>query len=274
MLRLTLRDPPRVPVEAPCITPNYLCRLAPAEIARQPVQWGNQRAAVGDVFDVTGDASDAAIEIAGDCSRVKWLGARMTAGKLTIRGPAGMHAGSGLRGGELTIDGDADDWLGAEMRGGLIRVRGRAGDHAGGAYPGSQAGMRGGVLLIDGAAGAGAGAVMRRGLIACGGAGDFAAASMVAGSLFIFGSVGRYAGAEMKRGTIAALGRSPELLPSFQPSCIYQPVFLHLYLRRLLELNFDAVSTFPVRPLRRYCGDLVSCGLGEILIPAGDVPCL
>lgn len=268
MLRLTMRDPPRVPVEAPCVTPDQLLRLAPSEIARLPVQWGNGQAPLGDFFAVTGDAADGTIEVDGDCSRVKWLGAGMTAGTLHIRGPAGMHAGSALRGGELTVDGDADDWLGAGMRGGLIRVRGRAGDHVGGGYPGSRAGMRGGTILVEGDTSAGTGAAMRRGLIACGGAGDFAAASMVAGSLFVFGPIGRYAGAEMKRGTLAAIGPPPELLPTFQPSCVFQPAFFELYLRRLRQLGFGAAGAFSARPMRRFCGDLVARGLGEILIPA------
>src|SRR4051812_48376090 len=136
MLRLTLCESPRVPVEAPCVTPDQFVHLAPAEIARLPVQWGNQQAPLGDFFSVTGDAADQVIEIEGDCSRVKWLGAGMSGGILRIYGPAGFHAGSAMRDGRLEIGGNAGDWLGAEMRGGLIHVRGRAGDHAGGAYPG------------------------------------------------------------------------------------------------------------------------------------------
>jgi hypothetical protein len=67
---------------------------------------------------------------------------------------------------------------------------------------------------------------------------------------------------------LAALGPPPDLLPSFQPSCIDEPVFLELYLRRLRELSFTAALAFTARPLRRFCGDLVARGLGEILIPA------
>ena len=104
----------------------------------------------------------AIVTIDGNVSRVKWLGAKMSGGSLHIRGSAGMHAGSTMTSGTITIDGDADDWLGAEMRGGLIHVRGRAGHHAGAAYPGSRAGMRGGTLLVHGVTGDGTGAISRR----------------------------------------------------------------------------------------------------------------
>jgi formylmethanofuran dehydrogenase subunit C len=238
------------------------------QIAALPVQHGNAAAVLGDFFAVTGDAADADIVIEGDCTRIKWFGHKMTGGRLTIHGSVGTHLGSTMTGGTIEVHGNADDWAGAEMRGGLIRVHGSAGDHAGAAYPGSRRGMRGGELLIDGVAGDELGAVMRRGLIAVGGrTGAFAAAGMVAGTIVVTGPIGPNPAAGMKRGTLAAFGPAPELLPTFRYDCSYRPAFIDLYLRRLAALGFAvrAGATF-----RRYRGDLVALGLGEILISHND----
>jgi formylmethanofuran dehydrogenase subunit C len=264
MLQLRCTYSGKVPVETPCVAPDRLAGLSADAIARLPVQHGNAAAALGDFFSVAGDAADAEVVIDGDCNRIKWLGSNMAGGRLTIRGDAGTHPGSGMTGGTIEVHGNVDDWAGAEMRGGVLRVHGSTGDHAGAAYPGSRRGMRGGELLIDGDAGDGVGAVIRRGLIAVGGrVGEFAGAGMIAGSLFVFGPIGPHAGAGMKRGTLAALGPAPTLLPTFRYDCTYRPAFIELYLRRLATYGFAVRAE---GAYRRYRGDLVTLGLGEILI--------
>src|SRR6185437_7206573 len=95
-----------------------------------PVWHGNERARLGDFFEVSGDGDDVRLE--GDLSRVRGVGAGMTAGRLTIAGDAGAHVGAGMRGGELHVDGDVGDWAGAGMRGGTLVVRGSAGRKLGG----------------------------------------------------------------------------------------------------------------------------------------------
>src|SRR4051812_29051439 len=112
MLLLTRCSASQVPLEAPCIVPDRLAGLSPAEIEKLPIQHGNRVEPLADHFAVTGDPTDQRIEMDDDCSRVKWLGANMTGGELHIHGPAGMHAGSAMRGGRLEIAGAADDWLG------------------------------------------------------------------------------------------------------------------------------------------------------------------
>src|SRR5262249_37448621 len=76
-----------IPREAECITPDNLA----GKIAALPVQHGNAEVALGEFFTVEGDAGDSDVVLDGDCSRVKWLGAGMTTGRLTIRGNAGIH---------------------------------------------------------------------------------------------------------------------------------------------------------------------------------------
>jgi formylmethanofuran dehydrogenase subunit C len=270
MLTLTYRGTGTIPVEAECITPDNLAHKNAAEVAALLVQHGNVQAPLGDFFHVAGDTADGEVVVEGDCERVKWLGARMSAGRLTVRGNAGMHLGAEMTGGEIVVHGNVGDWAGAEMHGGRIHVHGDAGHLAGAAYRGSRIGMRGGVLLIDGRAGNEVGSTMRRGLIAIGGAvGDFAGVSLIAGSLFLFGPCGPRPGAGMKRGTLAFLGTQPVLLPTFRHDCTCRPVFLALFLRQLQAWGFRVEDRFLTGTWRRYSGDLLSGGKGEVLVWQG-----
>jgi formylmethanofuran dehydrogenase subunit C len=269
MMTLTYRGATSIPIEAECITPNNLASLTPSQASRLPVQHGNASVRLGEFFDVRGDATDREIVLEGDCSRVKCIGMDMTGGRITLHGNAGMHLGAYLHGGHIIVHGNAGDWLGAHMRGGRIEVRGHAGDLVGAGYRGSRSGMRGGVILVHGNAGNEVGSVLRRGLIAIGGScGDFAGISLLAGSIFLFGPCGSRPGAGMKRGTLVLLGSTPALLPSFRYSSTYEPmpVFLSLYLRQLREWGFPGAEQRWEGSWRRYCGDLVSLGKGEIFV--------
>ncbi len=266
MLRLRYQGITNIPVEAECLTPDNLVGKTLNEIASLPVHYGNAIAALGDFFSVEGDSADKEIVISGDCDRVKRIGAGMASGRITIRGGVGMHLGAEMTGGEIHIHGCAGDWVGAEMRGGRIHVHGDAGHVVGAAYRGSQVGMRGGVILIEGKAGNEVGAHMRRGLIAVGGAvGDFVGVAMIAGGVFVCGRPGARPGAGMKRGTLAFGGELPGLLPSFRYDCEYRPVFLSLYLRQLRIWNFPVQDRLFRGSWRRYSGDLIELGKGEVL---------
>jgi formylmethanofuran dehydrogenase subunit C len=74
----------------------------------------------------------------------------------------------------------------------------------------------------------------------------------------------------MKRGSLAFFGPPPALLPSFRYACTYRPVFLDLYLRQLRAWGFPLPECFPGGNWRRYCGDLVALGQGEILTRQGN----
>jgi formylmethanofuran dehydrogenase subunit C len=267
MLHLKYRGTTNVPVEAECLTPDNLAGKTAAEIGALPVQHGNAQVPLGEFFTIDGDIGDGDIDIEGDCTRVKWIGADMSTGRIVIHGNAGMHLGAEMRGGEIELHGQAGDWVGAEMRGGRIHVHGDAGHLVGAAYRGSRVGMRGGVILIDGKAGNEIGSTMRRGLIAVGGdAGDFAGVSLVAGTVFVFGQPGIRIGAGMKRGTIALFGARPQLLPTFRSDCVYQPVFMRLYLRQLQEWRFGPAARIREGWFQRFSGDLVALGKGEVLV--------
>src|SRR3954463_8479833 len=186
-LTLTLREQPDVPLEADVLTPD---RLGGADDVRALPLWhGNERTRVGEFFAVSGSGDDVRVE--GDLSRVQFVGAGMTAGRLTVAGDVGLHVGARMRGGELHVEGDAGDWAGAGMHGGTLVVRGSAGRRLGGAHPGERAGMRGGEVVVHGDAGAHAGAGLRRGLIAVAGrVGEAAGLRMLAGNILALCRVG------------------------------------------------------------------------------------
>jgi len=273
-LKLRAKTIEQIPVEADCITPDKLSGLSVAEVERLQVLQGNQHLALAEFFDVSGDGSDGDIVVEGDCAKVKLIGSRMSQGCITVHGDIGMHAGAEMRCGRLEVFGNASDWVGAEMKGGHIHVHGDAGHLVGGTYRGGNRGMTGGVILIDGNAKNEVGCVMRRGLIVIGGdTGDFVGAEMLAGSVFVFGVPGIRSGAGMKRGTIAVFGEEPdepkrlvELLPTFFYDCEYQPPFMKLYLNRLADWGFSIPGQARSGSFRRYSGDLVELGKGEILV--------
>lgn len=272
MLKLTYFASTTIPVEAECITPDNLRDKSAMEIAHLPVQHGNRSVPLGEFFKVEGDPGDGNILLEGDCSRVKWVGASMASGKVTVQGDIGMHVGAEMTGGEIRVHGKATDWVGAEMRGGLIHVHGDAGHLVGAGYRGSRFGMLGGAILIDGKAGNEIGGTMRRGLIAIGGEnGDFPGVNMIAGTIFLFGASGLRPGANMKRGSIVFFGPPPALLPSFRHACEYVPLFVPFYLKRLRQWGFGPAARTQLGKYRRYVGDLVSLARGEILVSCAPI---
>jgi formylmethanofuran dehydrogenase subunit C len=267
-LTLTLREPPAAPVLAEALGADRLAGLGAGEVERLELRHGNRPAAVGDLFAVEGTA-DGEVRIAGDLSAVHGIGSAMGDGRLVVEGNAGAHTGARMRGGEVVVEGDAGDWAGAAMTGGVLVVRGAAGRGLGAAYPGGRAGMRGGEIVVHGDAGPEAAAGLRRGLIAVAGrTGAHAGMRMLAGTFAALGALGDHPGAEMRRGTIVAMS-APRLLPTFAPDCVYRPPFLALVLRRLAELGAPIRDEHLGGRYRRYSGDALDLGRGEILVLEG-----
>jgi formylmethanofuran dehydrogenase subunit C len=264
-LTLTLRQPPTVPLETEGVSPDRLAGRRRGEVEALTVWHGNGRAQLADFFAVSGNG-DGDLRVEGDLRRVKFLGAGMTAGRLTVAGDAGMHTGAGMRGGELVVEGDVADFAGTGMRGGRLVVHGSASNQLGGALPGERAGMRGGEILVHGDAGDQAGAGLRRGLIAVTGrTGDDAGLRMLAGTIVALGGLGARPGAAMRRGTIVAM--SPvTLLPTFAFACSYRPPFLRLYLRHLRALGLSLTDEQIEGCYARWSGDGLELRRGEILI--------
>jgi len=269
-LTLKLTQQSSIPLEVDSIQMEAVREQSVDEIKATLIQRGNEQRPLGDFFDVSGNAQeDETIVWQGNCSKVKLIGTHLKSGTIRIEGDAGMHLGAEMSGGSIELFGNADDWVGAEMHGGRIHVHGNAGHLVGAAYRGAAKGMTGGEILIDGNAGDEIGRSMRRGTIVIGGrSGDAPGYHMIAGSIFLFGESGIRPGAGMKRGTIAYLGLEevPEVLPSFKYAGNFQPTFLRFYLLQLRDMGFDIPDACLDFSYKRYRGDFLELGKGEILI--------
>jgi formylmethanofuran dehydrogenase subunit C len=264
-LTLMLREPPAVPLETEGLTPDRMAGRSRGEIEALTVWHGNRRARLADFFGVSGDGDDD-VRVEGDLRRVKFLGAGMTSGRLTVAGDAGMHTGAEMQGGELVVEGDVGDFAGTGMRGGRLVVQGSAGRQLGAARPGERAGMRGGEILVHGDAGDQVGAGLRRGLIAVAGrVGDAAGLRMLAGTIVALGGLGAHAGAAMRRGTVVTMSQVT-LLPTFAFACSYRPPFLRMYLRHLKTLGLPMTDEQIEGRYARWSGDGLELRRGEILI--------
>ena len=254
------------PLETEGLTPDRLATLSETAIARLPV-WSNRRVAqLGEFFEVHGGhASSVVVQGAG--ARVHGIGAAMTGGTLILEGSAGDLVGAGMSGGVLEVRGSIGDDGGAGMSGGFLEIVGDCGDRVGAARPGAPRGMTGGEIVVRGRAGDGVASGCRRGLlVVCGDVGSGAAHSMIAGSLFVFGRAGAGAGLFNKRGSVVSLG-GLDVPSTYRYACDYRPPHVRLtllYLARRYGLAIDARHVGA--HYRRYCGDLLAPGKGEILV--------
>ena len=273
-LWLTPTGLPAIPVEAEVICPDVVAGMTLKGVKGLEVHVGNSVHALGEFFEVEGELADRASEqmivVDGTCQTVKYIGAKMTAGCIHVRGCAGMHAGSQMSGGEMLVEGNTRDWAGAEMRGGLLRIKEDSRNMTAAAYRGSPEGMTGGCIVVEGDAGVELGAFMRRGMIVV--AGDvapFCGAHMNGGEIFVMGKAARRLGAEAKGngGFIACLGEVEEILPTYVYEATYTPTFMKLYMRQLRDaLGIESAERFLESPFRRYVGDLAVGGNCEILV--------
>jgi formylmethanofuran dehydrogenase subunit C len=248
-----------VPVAAGSLTPDRIAGLDQKALAALPIPVGNRPCPAGDLFHIRDGGSDDVV-LEGDLGRFAHLGEGMSRGRLTIRG------GSGMRGGELRIAGDAGPYAGEGMRGGRLVIEGAAGDHLAAPLPGHSHGLNRGTILVRGSAGAMAGFRMRRGVIAISGeTGPGAGTAMLAGSLFLLGGAGSGAGALMRRGTIVSALRCATL-PTFRSSGSATFPWLRLYYDALRALAVPLPARIDAARYERFVGDLSGDGQGEILM--------
>lgn len=265
MIKLTLKEQPKVPLEAEVLSPSRFADLSHTEICSLRMYHGKRQVRVNDFFTVEGERSDQ-LEIHGDLRRVRWLGREMSRGQLAVHGSVGMHLGAYMKGGRIDVHGDASDWIGAEMQNGFIHVHGNGGGQIGGGYRGSPRGMLNGTIVVDGTAGLEVGLRMRRGTIVVGGmVNDFCGLQMKGGTIVLLSGTEVRTGAWMSRGTIVSL-QPLQLLPTFQFSCYYNPTFLNVYARYLKQFGITLPYSADEGSWARYLGDCSVPGKGEIFI--------
>lgn len=279
IIKLTLAHKLTIPLEVDGLSPAKLAGMSIEQIKACEIWYGKTKRQVGDFFQVetvegTPDLpegisildDDACLEYFGDLSRVKRIGQSLDEGLILVHGDAGIHLGAFMSGGCIVVEGSTGDWTGAHMSGGQIRVKENVGNFTGSGYWGRKLGMTGGQILIEGSAADMTGRLMRRGLITVlGDTGDFTAGNMVAGTVIVGGTTGRRTGAEMKRGTVILI-QEPEMMPTFQQTCVYEPVFLNVFVRLLRAAGINVPGLEENVTCRRYAGDQVVQGKGEILI--------
>ncbi|MCF7935678.1 MAG: formylmethanofuran dehydrogenase subunit C [Synergistales bacterium] len=255
-----------LPVEAPCLRPGTILGREPGEIAALPLQVGNRRRRLDELFRIT-VKGDRALVLRGNLKQIKRIGEQMEGGTLIVQGDPGMHLGERMEGGAIYVEGNLPDWCCCGMRDGAVRVAGNAGNMLAGALPGESRGMRGGTVVVMGDTGIRTGEAQRRGLIAvAGNVGAFAGARMVAGTIAVCGRLGTRAGGGMKRGTILALGGVEAMLPTFTRACRYRSPFVELYLRHLQQLGLPVDAPSAGGAFVRWTGDSTTIGKGEILV--------
>jgi formylmethanofuran dehydrogenase subunit C len=267
-LTLRLRAPPPLAVDMSEVLPERLAGLTRAQIEAIELEVGNRTVALAELFAVFGD--DRHIIVVGDAhARLTHLGAGMRGGTLSIEGDAGDYIGLRMSAGRIVVSGSAGSFAGCEMSGGAIEIRGSAGDFLGGALAGDKQGMRGGLIHVRGRAGDRVADHMRRGLILLEqGAGAYLGSRMLAGTVLARDTVGAQPGYGLKRGTLLLFEALQELPATFNDCGAHDLLFLSLLERELAKQGeLAAFVPLPGR-VRRYCGDLATGGKGEILLPA------
>lgn len=257
-VRLRLKKRLRVPLDGECLSPKALSEKTVEEIRRLCIWEGNRKRSIRDFFDVRADFGRPLeqkndVDLIGNLSKVRRIGAAMTTGQITVRGDVGMHLGEEMQGGTITVEGNADSWVGSRMRGGTITVRGNAGDYVGGPYRGSTQGMRGGAIIIHGNAGTEIGRYMREGLIkVSGNVNQFVGIRMKGGTIVVEGHAGERAGAFMTGGKIVLSNRIPSILPTFTIESV----------KNKAKAEAEAIAG----PFYLFVGDLAEHGSGRLYV--------
>jgi formylmethanofuran dehydrogenase subunit C len=217
MITLTVQKHLHFPVIAECITPSILQGKTVDEIAALPVWEGNRQKKLSDIFKIEQTPEETpTIVINGDASEVRRVGSGMKAGEIVVNGNIGMHLGEKMADGKITVNGNAAQWAGSEMKGGLIEINGDASDYLASPYRGSDAGMKGGKITVDGNVGSDSAVFMKGGVIKIrGDAGQFLGFGMCEGAIHVEKKCATRVGANMSGGKIIISGCLEEPMPTF-----------------------------------------------------------
>lgn len=218
---LTLKKAPTLFVEAETITPDFFAGKNAQAIADLPVYIGNTVEKIGDFFEVSGTAGKTAAEtkivVKGDLAKIKYIGARMTAGEILVEGSPDMYVGAWMQGGKVTVKGNVGHFAATAMKGGELTVEGNAGNYLGAAYRGDWRGMQGGKITVKGNAGSDMGYFMNGGTIVINGNVDVHVANHAeGGKIIIKGNTRGRVGGQMVEGEIYILGINENPMPSFK----------------------------------------------------------
>jgi len=265
-LTLELKNSPRQRIDMRSLTPHQLAKKTNKEIAALPLNHGNRKIQVGDLFKISGRDKNN-LRILSDSPRLDYIAAEMTQGHVTVEGNTGAYAGAEMKAGKLTIIGDTGDYTGAGLSNGNITIHGNAGNFLGAALVGERQGMRGGSIIVKGDAGDRVADRLRRGtIIIRGKCGDYCASRMIAGSVAVLGKAGNNAGYNMKRGSLLFKQKPASIPATFNNNGKIDLPFLRLFFQHLQQIDEDLPRLSKKINIRRYLGDVACGGMGEILI--------
>ncbi|HML29782.1 MAG TPA: formylmethanofuran dehydrogenase subunit C [Hyphomicrobium sp.] len=266
-LTLRFKAPATERITLDGITPSKLAGLSAHEIGKLNVGIEKGGVALGDAFDISGDAGDT-LTIEGATSQIDFVACGLDSGTIRVVGNVGSFAARLMTGGKLEVRGNAGDYLASGSTGGSIFVSGNAGDNLGGVATGDRFGMLGGLAVVEGNIGARAGDKMRRGIVVVKGkTGPGAGSRMIGGTIWAEGGFGRDPGLMMRRGTL--IGPSVEsLLPTFVDCGKHDLVILRIIARYLKDTIGDLAPKPMPLFIQKIGGDTATIGRGEILLPA------
>ena len=221
-ITLTVKKAPELYLECENFNPDTFAGKTNEQIASMPVFQGKETSTVGDFFTISGSTAatpaDTKIVINGDCTKMKYIGAKMTAGEMVVNSPCDMYIGSWMKGGKLTVNGDVHSFCGLAMKGGEFTINGNAGNYLGAAYRGDWRGMSGGTLRVKGNAGSDVASWMTGGtLIVEGNVDIHLGTHMEGGTIILKGNANRRVGGQLVKGTIYVFGTVNVMMPGYKP---------------------------------------------------------
>jgi formylmethanofuran dehydrogenase subunit C len=251
-------------LEAEVISPDVFAGKTIEEIGELKVWEGNTSHPLSKFFEIAGTvaakAEDQAIIVNGSVPRVKYIGSKMTAGAILVKGDVDMYVGAWMKGGNIIVKGNADTFAALQMEGGKLVIEGNAGNYLGASYRGDWRGMKGGEIEVYGNAGSDLGEYIMGGTITIKGNADFNAGihagraigpKDVGGRIIIYGNVTGRVGAQMIRGNIYVLGKIETMMPGF---ALVGPQ----------EVDFDGSQMSFIT----YKGDRAEAGKGTLYLKA------
>lgn len=220
IIKLTPSKVPELYLESEHITPDVFAGKSATQIAELNVHMGNKTYKLGDFFTIEGKsgatAAETKIVIAGDVSKVKYIGMKMTAGEVEVQGNADMYVGAWMAGGKIVVKGSVDSFAGIAMTGGELIIEGNAKNYIGAAYRGDWRGMQGGKLVVKGNVGSDVGSNINGGTIEIGGNADVHLATHADGGKIIVKGIAKgRVGGQMVKGEIY-LGGVERMMPSYK----------------------------------------------------------
>lgn len=268
-LTLTLKQPVAQRVDMAPLSCHLLAGKTPGDIATIELQNGKRKVRVDELFDISGDDTQNLV-VKNSTGKLDNIGKDLRGGQITVEGDAGAYLAMGMKSGDIRVSGNAGLFAACEMKNGALIINGNAGDFLGGALPGNKQGMKGGLVLVKGNAGERCGDHLRRGVILIeGDAGDYCGSRMLAGTIAVLGKTGRHLGYAMNRGTLL-LWNAPEIPSTFNDCGSHTLAVLPILFASFRNLDSKfAQAGVAFNRARRYGGDMASTGRGEVLVRLG-----